>query len=108
MWITHDDYIGKRNDIRALMGVLTVHCVIGRHAGRLGIPYNYQFRYCHEVEEEETLEHLIYENVRNYRPRFFFLFGDYSEVAHTKLSMLISFTKTPVGEFSIKIFGTFK
>ena len=47
----------KRNDIRTLVGVLTGHCLIGRHASRLGVPYNDYCRSCQEVEEEETVKH---------------------------------------------------
>ena len=38
---------------KILVGVLAGHCLIGRHASRLGTPYNDYCRSCHEVREEE-------------------------------------------------------
>lgn len=41
------------------IGVLTGHCLIGRHAKRLGVFSNDFCRSCMDEEEEETVQHLL-------------------------------------------------
>ena len=48
-----------RIHIRNLIGVITGHWVIGRHAQRLLLPYNDFCRSCNDEEEEESTEHLL-------------------------------------------------
>ncbi|OFC59623.1 hypothetical protein BBW68_14995 [Candidatus Erwinia dacicola] len=88
----------KRNDIRTLIGVLTGHCLIGRHASRLGVPYNDYCRSCQEVEEEETVKHLLCECTALYRKRIATIgrgfLDDVSEVAQIKLFVLMKFIRS--------------
>ena len=51
----------KRNTIGTVVSVLTGHCLIGRHAARLGIPAPDYCRSCESIEEDETVLHLMYE-----------------------------------------------
>ena len=88
----------KRNDIRTLVGVLTGHCLIGRHASRLGAPYNDYCRSCQEVEEEETIKHLLCDCAALYRKRIATIgrgfLDDVSEVAQIKLVSLMKFIRS--------------
>lgn len=67
-----------RSQISSTIGVLTGHCLIGRHAIRLGVPSNDFCRSCMDEEEEETIQHLLctcpaLSNRRNiYLGNFFF------------------------------------
>lgn len=52
-WAAHADFKKfKGNDIRTLVGVLIGHCLIGRYASRLRMPYNDYYRSYQEVDEE--------------------------------------------------------
>lgn len=76
----------SRQDISNTIGVLTGHCPIGRHAGRLGIPHNDYCRSCRDEEEEETVEHLLCSCVALCRKR-------YSTLGLASLSSLSEITK---------------
>ena len=49
----------NRKSISTVSNVLTGHCILGRHAARLGLPYNDYCRSCDSEEEEETVSHLL-------------------------------------------------
>lgn len=49
----------SRLHIGYVIGVLTGHCLIGRHALRLGAPANDFCRSSMDEEEEETISHLL-------------------------------------------------
>ena len=48
-----------RDIISATVAMFTDHCVIGRHAERMGLPFNDFFRGCRCLEEEETILHFL-------------------------------------------------
>jgi len=49
----------SREDIFTLLNALTGHCLIGTHALRLGLSYHDFCRSCKQIDEEESIEHLL-------------------------------------------------
>ena len=49
----------KRTKCKALVGLITGHCLIGVHAYRMRIISNAWCRNCNEPDEDETIEHLL-------------------------------------------------
>ena len=49
----------NRRSIQLTTSVLTGHCALGKHAERLGLPFNDYCRSCGSEEEEETVLHLM-------------------------------------------------
>ena len=85
----------KRGDVSTLIRALTGHCLIGRHANRLGLPSNDFCRNCLQPEEEETIEHLICHCPAHCRRRLSLL-GDYtlpnlSAIASIEVNDLLKF-----------------
>ena len=56
---TEDIRRRNRCELSSLIGTFTGHCLIGRHATRLGIIANDICRDCQQLEEEEKIEHLL-------------------------------------------------
>lgn len=87
----------NRKDVRSLIGVLTGHCLIGRHASRLGAPYHDYCRSCQEVEEEESVEHLLCGCMALCRRRLNTLgqpfLDDIAEISKIKLTKIVSYIK---------------
>lgn len=48
----------SRNECRILTGVITGHCLVGKHAKRMGLISDSNCRRCDEGEEE-TIEHIL-------------------------------------------------
>lgn len=84
-------------DIRILIGVLTGHCILGRHADRMGAPFHDYCRSCQDVDEEENVEHLLCRCMALGRRRFQFLglyfLDNITEVADIKLTKVVSYIK---------------
>ena len=49
----------KRNSIFEAIGVLTGHCLFGKHGNRLGMTTSQSFRSCGDTDEAETTEHCL-------------------------------------------------
>jgi len=49
----------SREDISTLLNALTGHCLIGTHALRLGLSHHDFCRSCKQIDEEESIEHLL-------------------------------------------------
>jgi len=49
----------SREDISTLLNALTGHCLIGTHALRLGLSNHDFCRSCKQIDEEESIEHLL-------------------------------------------------
>ena len=49
----------SRERLRNMIELLTGHCRFGRHASRLGLSHNDYCRICHDIEEEESITHLL-------------------------------------------------
>ncbi len=62
-----------RRKISMAGGVITGHCLIGRHASRLGFSSHDYCRSCEDEEEEETVLHLLCTCPRLARNRLKFL-----------------------------------
>ena len=46
-------------NISTIVGVITGHCVIGKHSSRLGVISHDYCRICNDEEEEETILYLL-------------------------------------------------
>ena len=83
----------KQYDLRTLGGVLTGHCLIGKHASRLRTSYNDYCRSC-----QETVKHLLYECKALCRKIIAALgrgfLDDVSEVARIKLVLLMKLIRS--------------
>ena len=49
----------RRNVISATVALLTGHCVMGRHAERMGLTFNDFYSGFRSLEEEETVVHFL-------------------------------------------------
>ena len=85
----------SRSHISSLIGVLTGHCLIGKHATRLGVASNDFCRSCRDEEEEETISHLLCTCPALALKRKFHLgeyfFDDTSELAKKDVKCLLRF-----------------
>ncbi|GBP01936.1 hypothetical protein EVAR_72528_1 [Eumeta japonica] len=91
----------SRSDISRLLAVMTGHWLIGVHASRLGLPFNYYSCSCKDRGNEETVFHLLWEcPALTVRRRPFLgrhMFSDLGELSESRIGDLLSTSPPQVG-----------
>ena len=76
-WITDSPGTGWIESVPSnyltTVAMLTGHCIMGRHAERMSLPFNDFCRGCRSIEEEETVFHFLCQcpSLARYRYRLF-------------------------------------
>ena len=86
-----------RSEVSLLISVLTGHCLIGDYAKKLQFKFNDYCRSCNDVEERETIKHLLCDCpalcVRRRSILGAYAFTSTSELSNISLRRLLRFLK---------------
>lgn len=81
----------KRDKLRKLVGILTGHCLLGKHAKYMGLTNDDECRFCNDISSTEDVIHIICECPALLGKRFRYLKGhflDGSELSTLELKSL--------------------